>query len=328
MDPAEVVLIDDAEATGAAASTRASWEGSDIGQPEMDWLKQMRLIPHGVVCRAPGPEISPEPEEGERVVFLAHFERGFGLPISDFFVDFLSKYQLQPHHLAPNAITSLSAFVTLCEAYLGIWPTVEIWSRYFGLRQQSIPNPKQPKVPKKMTECGAALVVPTAGSEFPRILGLESCRKWLRTWFYVKNSDPEASGEDDHIRLPTFELPPPVAKFNWGTTAAETRELREIHAEILDLTQERKLTADDLLATFVGRRVYPLQDRAHKMCYMSGQFDPTRSSTWELSHEQIFYRVRSIARTNLTPDWAWNCEGYYRESPPPRVGSSLHALPR
>ena len=37
---------------------------------------------------------------GERVVFLAHFDRGFGLPVSKFFRDFLDFYRLQPHHLA------------------------------------------------------------------------------------------------------------------------------------------------------------------------------------------------------------------------------------
>jgi hypothetical protein len=36
----------------------------------------------------------PEPEPGERVVFITHFERGFGLPASDFFRDFLDTYDL------------------------------------------------------------------------------------------------------------------------------------------------------------------------------------------------------------------------------------------
>jgi hypothetical protein len=31
----------------------------------------------------------PAPESGERIVFVSHFERGFGLPVSDFFRDFL-----------------------------------------------------------------------------------------------------------------------------------------------------------------------------------------------------------------------------------------------
>jgi hypothetical protein len=34
------------------------------------------------------------PEFGERVVFISHFERGFALPVNDFFRDFLDTYDL------------------------------------------------------------------------------------------------------------------------------------------------------------------------------------------------------------------------------------------
>jgi hypothetical protein len=54
----------------------------------------------------------PAPKPGERVVFIAHFERGFGLPASDFFRDFLDTYDLQPHHIPANAVMILSAFAT------------------------------------------------------------------------------------------------------------------------------------------------------------------------------------------------------------------------
>jgi hypothetical protein len=61
-----------------------------------------------VSCRIPGNELEPEPREGEVVVFAAHFERGFGLPVLDFFRRFLDFYELQPHHLPGNAIFYLS----------------------------------------------------------------------------------------------------------------------------------------------------------------------------------------------------------------------------
>jgi hypothetical protein len=34
------------------------------------------------------------PEPGERVVFISHFKRGFGLLVSDLFRDFLDTYDL------------------------------------------------------------------------------------------------------------------------------------------------------------------------------------------------------------------------------------------
>ena len=55
-------------------STRAAWEGSDVTQPEIEWLIQTKRIPAGVEYRLPGPEVAPDLKEGEYVVFLARFE--------------------------------------------------------------------------------------------------------------------------------------------------------------------------------------------------------------------------------------------------------------
>jgi hypothetical protein len=75
------------------------------------------------------------PKRDERVVFVAHFERGFTLPVSDFFQDFLDYYGLQPHHLPANAMMTLSAFVAFCEGYADIEPFAQGWSNYFQLRK-------------------------------------------------------------------------------------------------------------------------------------------------------------------------------------------------
>ncbi|KAK1630439.1 hypothetical protein QYE76_004754 [Lolium multiflorum] len=85
-------------------------------------------IPEEVSCRRPGDEIEPDPEDDEFVVFLAHFERGFGLPASDLFRQFLDFYKLQPHHLPGNAIFYLSCYATFMEAYMGLRPTRETFA--------------------------------------------------------------------------------------------------------------------------------------------------------------------------------------------------------
>ena len=52
--------------------------------------------------------------------------RSLGLQASGFFWVFLDFYNLQPHHLTPNMVVLLSAFVTLCEGFLGVLPTLEL----------------------------------------------------------------------------------------------------------------------------------------------------------------------------------------------------------
>jgi hypothetical protein len=54
------------------------------------------------------------------VVFYDHFPWGFALPASSFMRQFLDHFHLQPHHIGANAMMTLVAFATLCEAYLGI----------------------------------------------------------------------------------------------------------------------------------------------------------------------------------------------------------------
>lgn len=65
------------------------------------------------------------------------------------------------------------------------------------------------------------------------------------------------------------------------------------------------MTADNLLATFVFRRVCPLQRRTHKMCFHSGRFDPNRVSTIMLDKFEVQHRVKAIAKTNLSENWGW-----------------------
>ena len=110
------------------------WDGSLVHMDHIEFLRKTRRLlgkDQVRVCLAPVREIMLEPEEGERVVFRSHFLRGIGLPASAFFRSFLDFYQLQPHHLTPNTVVLLSAFVTLCEGYLGVLPTLELWGEFF-----------------------------------------------------------------------------------------------------------------------------------------------------------------------------------------------------
>ena len=108
----------------------SSWDGSNVHDDHVDFLCRTWRLPGANYVRvrlAPEREISPAPEEDERVIFCSHCLCGFGLPASGFFRSFLEFYHLQPHHLTPNAVMLLSAFVALCEGFLGVLPTLELW---------------------------------------------------------------------------------------------------------------------------------------------------------------------------------------------------------
>ncbi|KAK1699346.1 hypothetical protein QYE76_016043 [Lolium multiflorum] len=300
------------QSSGAEPSpiTRGAWMGSNVTEYEIDWLYRSRRIPEGVVCRIPGDEIEPDPKTGEHVVFLAHFERGFGLPASPFFREFLDFYKLQPHHLPGNAIFYLSCYATFMEAYIGIRPTRETFARFFCLRINSVQGKEIPK-PKPPAECGSCIFGSRQGSAFLKFTGLESCRAWQGTFFYVKND-----GRADLIDLPPFQAGPP-SRTNWSynpkTDHAETNRVVRF---LTSLKKETNICSDDIIRTFISRRVLPLKRRAHRMSEMYGPGDPTKITGRPLSKKDVVRKAKQICQTAMPFDWGWGLLPLSTTNPP------------
>ncbi|KAK1627057.1 hypothetical protein QYE76_001372 [Lolium multiflorum] len=299
-----------ASGTDLSEVTRGAWMGSSVSQYEIDWLYRSRRIPEGVSCRIPGDEIEPVLEPGERVVFLAHFERGFGLPVSSFFRDFLDFYKLQPHHLPGNAIFYLSCYVTFMEAYIGIRPTRETFARFFALRINSVQGLDIPK-PKPPVQCGSCIIGSRQASPFFKFSGLESCRSWQGTFFYVKNN-----GAADLIDLPPFDPAPPT-KTNWSYNPKESHnETNRIIRFMKQRMKDTNLCSDDIIRTFISRRVLPLKRRAHKMSEMYGPGDPTKITGLPLSKKDVVLKARQICQTSMPEDWEWGLRPFSSTNPP------------
>ncbi|KAK1650548.1 hypothetical protein QYE76_068353 [Lolium multiflorum] len=299
-----------ASGTDLSEVTRGAWMGSSVSQYEIDWLYRSRRIPEGVSCRIPGDEIEPVLEPGERVVFLAHFERGFGLPVSSFFRDFLDFYKLQPHHLPGNAIFYLSCYVTFMEAYIGIRPTRETFARFFALRINSVQGVDIP-APKPPVQCGSCIIGSRQASPFFKFSGLESCRLWQGTFFYVKNT-----GAADLIDLPPFDPAPPT-KTNWSYNPKESHnETNRIIRFMKQRMKDTDLCSDDIIRTFISRRVLPLKRRAHKMSEMYGPGDPTKITGLPLSKKDVVLKARQICQTSMPEDWEWGLRPFSSTNPP------------
>jgi hypothetical protein len=62
------------------------------------------------------------------------YERGFGVPSHQFLHSLLQFYDLELHHLTSSGILHIAAFVTLCEAYMGIEPNFNLWNYFCRAR--------------------------------------------------------------------------------------------------------------------------------------------------------------------------------------------------
>jgi hypothetical protein len=217
---------------------------------------------------------------------------------------------------------TLSAFAAFCEGYAGIEAFVQGWSKYFQLRKQSAQEPRDKNAPpetakekndRPMTQCGAATIMSWKGSDFLKIELLESCKKWQKSFFYVKNTT-----DVDLLNLPTYVDIPPNEMKNWTynpkNMVGTVNALHRVKGKLCDAG----LTPEDIISCFIIRQVSPLQRRYHKICQMSEAMDPTRHSTHELSPADILRRVKDICKTPQTV-FAWGLEPYSRDRPAPTV---------
>ncbi|KAK1607976.1 hypothetical protein QYE76_031649 [Lolium multiflorum] len=208
--------------------TRGAWMVSDVTQAEIDWLYRSQRIPEEVWCHIPGQERQPEPRPGEYVVFAAHFERGLGLPVSDFFRRFLDSYELQPHHLPGNAVFYLSSFAAFMEGYYGITPSVNNFSFFYYLRKNSLQDKKLP-YPKPFVRCGGCILSPRQGSNFFKLAGLESVRTWQKSFSMSEY------------------VPGPPSMTNWLHNPRDDRESQRV-AQYVDKSQEEtNRCAEDII---------------------------------------------------------------------------------
>ena len=75
--------------------------------------------------------------EGYYPIFLHCLYAGLVPPFSPFLLAILEAYQIQLLHLHPNSILILAIFAYLCEAYIGIRPSVALFRHFYSLRSSA-----------------------------------------------------------------------------------------------------------------------------------------------------------------------------------------------
>jgi hypothetical protein len=118
--------------------TSCNWVTSRVTEQTLNEHVQVGILAAKNVIhwRVTGNETTPDPKEGEVVVFTDHMLRGFTPPGSKFFRDVLHFFQLHPQVIGPNAVSNICNFQVFCEVYLQQEPTVKLfWEFYYLIRQ-------------------------------------------------------------------------------------------------------------------------------------------------------------------------------------------------
>jgi hypothetical protein len=135
-------------------------------------------------------EQAPNPPSGYVVSFVRFHERGFMAPASRFMRALCHHYGVELHNFAPNAISQAATFIGICEGFLGIPVSWDLWVHLFRGELFTL----------SMTETRTRRVVRAGGMS----LAVRSQRKddyipctmmtnnagWERGWFYLRNNEP------------------------------------------------------------------------------------------------------------------------------------------
>ncbi|KAK1682421.1 hypothetical protein QYE76_043269 [Lolium multiflorum] len=283
--------------SSSMAQPSGCWRGSYMREDDIERLVRLRRIPSTVITRAPDAEIEPKPEPGERVVFGAHFDHRLGLPASNFFRQFLDYFGLQPHHLSANACVLLICYVAFMEAYAGLWPDIDFWSRLFFIKAQTTDG--------HLRTCGAASIYSRPGTPFPKIPTVDSVKNWQMSFFYVRNENLGF----DRINLPEYNPAPPVGRINWGYNARTTDPDTELRTHKIGHMSGRfdptRTSKAELSKAQVARRVNNITKANMPEAWNYGLVPYSRESPPELvTFDSQNVEDGDLAQREWTPDHA------------------------
>ena len=151
---------------------------SPVTEENITKLREARYLAGNIAHRLSiEGQITPTPKSRERVVFLPHFVCGLGFPLHPFVRGLMYYYGLDFHDLAPNFVLNISAFIVVCEAFLGIKPHFGLWLKIFCVKPKIVSG--------QQAECGGAMVGKIANVTWLEGAFVETIKGWQSGWFYI-----------------------------------------------------------------------------------------------------------------------------------------------
>jgi hypothetical protein len=152
---------------------------------------------------------------------------------------------------------------------------------------------------------------------------VESVPLWRKKWFYIKDQKTP----NQRYGLPEFIADAPVQKFarcKRGLSEAEEAEVAVLMTKIESLRVTDELSGIQLMSTFIGRRVQPLQNRPHGMWEYSGARDASRVSSSEMITEETVKRVRNLTLLSGKDNRAFfpSIAPFSKDNPTPEVSAT------
>ncbi|KAK1682383.1 hypothetical protein QYE76_043231 [Lolium multiflorum] len=247
------------------SEAKGKWWPCTTTETELRNLEAEGFLKPGSWQTIPG-ALTPAPEAGEWVVTKALVERGFSLPPSDFFLEILKAYELQPHHISPNSILAISNHVALCEGHLRVTLELSLFQFYFSVKKEKIAQTST------LATCGGVTFKLRPGA----------C---TRTQIVMNLCDT----------LETYHPPSETPAWIQCPHLSESPQLTQAVRRICKLTEEG-LSGKDLTMSWFTKRIQPLQHRDRLLFEYTGREDSMCASKDNLSADALDKRIRVLIK--------------------------------
>jgi hypothetical protein len=198
------------------------WVQSTMTEAKIQALVDRRLLwPKAEVewKAAVGGEF-PTEDVKEQVIFASYFERGFNLPVGDFFRGLLYYYKLELVHLVPNSITVVLMFIHFCEVNLEISPHFLLWRYLFCVKST---GKRSGPVGDVMFCLRSGLKLEWIDSDLP-----DNNSRWRSEWFYIVDQLSGLPRRFGH-------KPVKISEWDLGLSPSDTEDLKEILELVRDI---------------------------------------------------------------------------------------------
>ncbi|KAK1683845.1 hypothetical protein QYE76_044693 [Lolium multiflorum] len=223
---AEEIAAKKSKARQRDAEAKGKWWPCTTTKAELMNLEAEGFLQPGSWRSVPN-ALAPAPEDNEMVLTKALVERGFSFPPSDFFLEILKVYGLQPHNISPNSVLAISNHVTLCEGHLRVTPELSLFQYYFTVKKERIRNSTE------LATCGSITFMIRPGRVYPHTDRHESARYWrllLLEGRFRPGEHKEAATVQELPRhqLPTWDASPPPLR----VAPPHTRRRADLQADL------------------------------------------------------------------------------------------------
>jgi hypothetical protein len=209
----------------------------------------------------------PQPPEGYVVSFIRLHERGFNAPASKFMRGLCYHYGVELHNFAPNSISQAATFVGICEGFLSIPVSWDLWLHLFRGDLFTAGKGRGKRWPIHVGRLMFALWSRGFGV-YPPCNMTTNISEWDKAWLYLRNEG--------------VSLPPYIGKvldsrpYNWAFGESDEARLAKLTAymKALKALRDARLTAAAVLAQCHLRRVIPLMEKALHIYEMAEGADP------------------------------------------------------